>query len=396
VLIGAAQELLARTVEPLPLDRFLDDVLGKRPIVLDAARCRSKRDLLGDDPEGAILDAYAELAPAITWHALAPTGPVPAVTAVPDAAAFRAKLAEFHERHYTVRIPGIRNCAPQMSALIRALEVVFHVPVDVEAFWSRSDGAAPVHFDDYDLIAVQLKGRKRWIISKEPSILPNAWKTIPNRPMTIEDGMAVEVGPGDLIYIPRGTLHTVEGIADSLHASIGFVPLTLREAVIACLDHLSEFTLPLRQTIAPHLGQQIATSDFGQLPERVRQAVGFLAMNCQADGFIANALQRRSSRLVGGFDKLATNGQRAPVTRNTRLRHHPLATAHLSSNESKIDFAYPGGHQYIHRGAEESLRFIVRTPEFILRDVPGEIGDDVRIALANQLVECGFLQVVDE
>lgn len=395
MLIGAAHELLARMVDPLPLDRFLDDIIGKRPIVLEAVRCASKRDLLGDDPEAAILNAYAELAPKITSHALAPTGPVPAATAVADAAAFRGKIAEFHERHYTVRIPGIRNCAPQMSALIRALEVVFHVPVDVEAFWSRADGAAPIHFDDYDLIAVQLKGRKRWIISNEPSDLSTAWKTIPNRPMTIENRMTVEVGPGDLIYLPRGTLHTVEGIADSLHASIGFVPLTLRDAVIACLDHLSEFTLPLRQTVAPRLGQQVATSDFGQLPERVRQAVGFLARNCQVDGFVANALHRRSSRMVGKFDKLAADGQRTPLTLDTRLRQHPLAASHLSGNDSKIDFAYPGGHHYIHRGAEQSLQFIARTRQFAIREIPGDIGDDVRIALVAQLVECGFLQIAE-
>lgn len=395
MLIGAAQGLLARLVDPLPLDRFLDDVLGKQPIVLQAARCAASRDLLGDDPEGAILNGYAELAPNITSHALAPTGPVPAVEAVPDAAAFRARIAEFHERHYTVRIPGIRNLAPQMSALIRALEVVLHVPVDVEAFWSRADGAAPVHFDDYDLIMVQLKGRKRWIISTEPSALPNAWKTIPNRPMSIENGMTVEVGPGDLIYIPRGTLHTVEGIADSLHASIGFVPLTLREAVIACLDHLSEFTLPLRQSIAPRLGQQIAASDFGGLPERVRQAAGFLLKNCQADGFIAGALQRRSSRLIGDLHKLEAGAGHAAITADTRLRHHPLAVSHLSGNETKIDFAYPGGHHYIHRGADESLQFIARTEEFAVSQIPGEITDDVRIALVEQLVECGFLQVAD-
>jgi ribosomal protein L16 Arg81 hydroxylase len=218
---------------------------------------------------------------------------------------------------------------------------------------------------------------------------------IPNRPMTIEDKMIVEIGPGDLLYLPRGTMHTVEGIADSLHASIGFVPLTLREALIACVDHLSEFTLPLRQTAVPHLGRQIMAADFGDLPERIRQAVQFLARNCLADEFIANSLQRRSSKIVSGLDRLEPAGPGAlPISVATRLRHDPLATSHLSGNESKIDFAYPGGHHYIHRGTEQSLGFIAATPEFTVRDIPGDIGDEVRIALVQKLVDCGFLQIV--
>jgi hypothetical protein len=35
----------------------------------------------------------------------------------------------------------------------------------------------------------------------------------------------------------------------------------------------------------------------------------------------------------------------------------------------------------------------VNTPEFRVRDIPGEIGDDVRLSLAAKLLEVGFLRL---
>jgi hypothetical protein len=64
----------------------------------------------------------------------------------------------------------------------------------------------------------------------------------------------------------------------------------------------------------------------------------------------------------------------------------------LTANAERIDFSYPGGHLYIHRGAEESLLYMVNTTKFRVRDVPGQIADDVRLSLAGKLLEIGFLE----
>ncbi len=70
-------------------------------------------------------------------------------------------------------------------------------------------------------------------------------------------------------------------------------------------------------------------------------------------------------------------------------------TAHLTATASTIDFAYPGGHLNIHRGAEPAVVFIARTPAFRVRDIPGELGDDVRLALVQRFVASGVLEVAE-
>lgn len=394
MILSDAQDILQRMLHPMPLDAFLDDVLGKRFIKLEGRLHDGRRDcLLGEDPERVFLDSFARLSPKIGCHAAAPSGPPPAIEALPDAASFRAKIAAFHARGYTVRLPEIRTLTQDLDVFIRALEVILHQPVKVESFWSRGDAKAPVHHDDYDIIVIQLRGRKRWFISMAVSDLQNAWKTAPDGAPRPERFTEVPVEPGDLLYLPRGTTHHVDAITDSIHLSIGFVPLTLREAIIACIDHLSDLSRPFRETVGARIGTQAQTSDFGDLTDRIRAGIADLMTHCGTDAFIVESLQRRSARAIGSLDKLTPPTEHIALSPLTRLRHNRLGVCHTVASASRIDFAYPGGHHFIHRGVEQSVAFIAKTPEFCIRDIPGEIGEDVRMALAEKLVSSGFLQV---
>jgi hypothetical protein len=393
--LSQAREILQRLFDPMPLDTFLDEVLDKKFIKLEGKANNHQRELfLGDDPAAMLLNAFGFLAPKITSHAAVPLGPAPASEPLPNAAAFRSKIEMFHARGYTVRLPELRALTPELDQLMRALEFFFYAPVGVESFWSRSDAKAPIHHDDYDIIVIQLYGRKRWFISTDVSELPNVWKASVGQ-ARLDRFAEVVVEPGDLLYLPRGTTHRVDAITETIHLSIGFLPLTLREAVIACLDQVSDLDRPLREAVSGRLSEQIQAANFGNLSERVRKSVGALLKQTESDALITQAIERRSSRVIGGFSKLAMPPKHTGLTATTVVRHNPLAVAHISDYAGKIDFAYPGGHHYIHAGAEPSVRFIAATPQFRIREIPGAIGDDVRIALVDKLVTSGFLEVVE-
>ena len=70
-----------------------------------------------------------------------------------------------------------------------------------------------------------------------------------------------------------------------------------------------------------------------------------------------------------------------------------MAFCHLTASPERIDVSYPGGHLYIHRGAQKAVEHIVNTPRFRVRDIPGDVGDDIRLSLAGRFLEIGFLEL---
>ncbi|HEV2287267.1 MAG TPA: cupin domain-containing protein [Steroidobacteraceae bacterium] len=389
MLLPEAQRELERLLAPLTLDEFLDRTLSGGLYRQCGAGSAERMALLGGDPR-AVLGAAFELAPKLTFHSANPLGPAPSLKGVADAADFRARIAEFHARNYSVRFPELRALWPQLERLARALEVLLYEPVTTSAFWSMGGMRAPVHHDDHDLIVVQLLGAKRWHVA-DSSELPNTWRGIPPDVEELGPHSTFDVHPGDLVYLPRGTRHSVDSAGESLHLSIGFTPLTLREALIAALDQLSDVDRALRVTVGGRLAWQLRGAGVERLTAPLLEGLERLRAACRTPGFLSAALQQQAGRTVARLAPLPAAPAGAALGLDTELAHSDYAFCHLTANASKIDFSYPGGHLYIHRGAEPGLLYMVNTPRFRVRDIPGDFGDEVRLSLAARLVEVGFL-----
>jgi bifunctional lysine-specific demethylase and histidyl-hydroxylase MINA len=387
-----AQRTLGQFLAPLTLDEFLDGVLSGGFRRVDNDGSGSRTGLLGADPESVLLGAY-HLAPKLTFHSANPSGPAPSLQSVSGPADFQQRIAEFHARNYSVRFPELRPLSPALDQLARALEMVLHQPVTASAFWSRGGMRAPVHYDDHDLLVVQLRGTKRWYVSSTPSELNNTWKSIPEKPPALGPHHTLDVRPGDLMYLPRGTWHSVDSDQGSLHLSIGFTPLTVREAIIATLDHLSDLDRGWRTTIGARLAFQLRGPGLEQLTAPIVEGIANLLAACRAPGFIASALQWRSGRAIAALGALPAPGTAPALTLDSELIQNDMAFCHLTASPGRIDVSYPGGHLYIHRGVQPSVEFIVNADRFRVRDIPGDIGDDIRLSLAGRFVEIGFLRL---
>jgi bifunctional lysine-specific demethylase and histidyl-hydroxylase MINA len=390
MLFDEAQRTLEQFLSPLSIDEFLDRTLVGGFVRVEGSSSAARTGLLGPDPESILLGAH-QLAPRLTFHSANPTGPAPSLEGVTGPADFQRRIAEFHARHYSVRFPELRPLAPALDHLSRALEVLLHQPVTASAFWSRGGMRAPVHYDDHDLLVVHLRGNKRWYVSSDPSELYNTWKGVGSAVRDIGAHHTVDVKPGDLLYLPRGTWHSVDSDSGSLHVSIGFTPLTVREALIATVDHLSDLDRGWRATLGARLAFQLRGPGLEQLRPAVQQGAAALLAACQSPGFIDSALQWRSGRIIGSLRPLP---QAAPpaLALDSELEQGELAFCHLTASPERIDLSYPGGHIYIHRGAQPAVEFMVNAPRFRVRDIPGEIGDDIRLSLAERLVSIGLLR----
>ena len=388
--IKHARAVLEEFFAPAPLDDVFE-AFGKRSFDLHGGPGHPRRQIFGDDPKKTLLAGFATHAAQLKSYGLTPALPPPAARTVASADEFGELIKSYHERDYTVRIPDVIPLSPQLQKVTRALETMLHQPAQAAMFWSKAEAKAIIHYDSRDNIAVQLEGKKRWFISTETAGLQNSWKQVGEAVPQLPNYRVVDAEPGDLIYIPRGTPHTVESTSESLHLAILFVPTTLREAIVAALDYVSDFDRELREPAFSGSGR----ADTAKLTERISQGLERLNKHIRADGFLEKALDLRSSRMVSALEPLPKKSVPPQVTRATLVRHAPFAITHLRMAQGSLDFTIPGEHVAIHPGVQRELRFIADTAEFRICDIPGQASDDVRVALVSRLISSGLLEVVE-
>ncbi len=385
-----AETLLGEMLSPLTTEEFFN-ALGRESLDVKGDANHPRSRLLGEDPKAAILGAYATHSNQLDCHSDSAKEAPPPLAAATDPDSFLALIRSFHQRDYTVRVPDVVPLSPNLQRFVRALEHILHQPVDSSLFWSRAGAKAMIHYDKRDNIIVQLEGRKRWFISTEPPGLQNSWKQIGEPVPHVRHHRVVDAEPGDLMYIPRGTPHTVDSTTESLHLSILFAPVTLRETILAMLDYLSDLDRGFRETAIGPARDRISEDAHRRLLEGVAR----LLAHCQSPDFVRDAMHLRSSRVIGDLPALPKSSTAPAVTAATRVRHSPLAISHVRHSLGSLDFSQPGGHIAIHPGVERELRYIASTPDFRISDIPGETPEEVRIALVNRLIASGFLEVAD-
>lgn len=120
----------------------------------------------------------------------------------------------------TVIIGAADDTDDRLSDHVAAVETLIGTRSGINAYLSR--GPAPgfgAHWDDHDLLVVQVAGQKWWEVF-EPTV------EAPSRPHTPEPvswrrTWEATLGPGDVVYLPRGFGHRVVGGDDlSVHFAI--------------------------------------------------------------------------------------------------------------------------------------------------------------------------------
>lgn len=161
---------------------------------------------------------------------------------------YQPQPAEFHTRlaeGASLVIDAIDQIHPPIRDSAAGLERFFRTPVQVNAYasWTAEEGFG-THWDDHDVVVLQLEGSKRWKIYG-PTRQSPAWRDV-ETPEAPTGGPIADIvlAPGDMLYLPRGWWHAVsadQGTA-SLHLTFGLGTQTGAEFLGWLCDHLREST----------------------------------------------------------------------------------------------------------------------------------------------------------
>lgn len=123
----------------------------------------------------------------------------------------------------TLILDAVDELYEPLTTLAEQLERTFHERIQVNAYagWHSSPGFN-LHWDDHDVLILQLQGKKQWSIYGATRPFPLARDAEPNsvKPETpIWEGTLTD---GDLLYIPRGWWHAAVPLDEpTLHLTVG-------------------------------------------------------------------------------------------------------------------------------------------------------------------------------
>lgn len=142
--------------------------------------------------------------------------------------------------HWTLLVQGMDLHQPALHGLLRQFRFVPDARLDdVMVSWASDGGGVGPHFDSYDVFLLQLQGRRRWRIGRQPDL-----RLRDDVPLKIlahfepEEEFVLE--PGDMLYLPPRYAH--DGVAEGpcMTASVGFRAPRLPELGRELLQRLAE------------------------------------------------------------------------------------------------------------------------------------------------------------
>jgi hypothetical protein len=116
-------------------------------------------------------------------------------------------------------------------------------------------------------------------------------------------------------------------------------------------------------------------------------------VGCRRRG-VRETLARSRRRSVRSRTRRVRQSQLGPVTVSRLVNSHS-GVLELAEDADRIELIGPAGLVMfeVNRIAHDALRFIVSNGIFYVREIPGELTDEEKVALASSLVECSILRV---
>lgn len=125
-------------------------------------------------------------------------------------------------------VNAVEELDSSLKAACRKLSSAFLGHVSANAYASfGSDAGFPVHWDDHEVIVIQLTGQKRWRVFEPARKHPLADDVEGNTQPPSNKIWEGILQPGDSLYIPRGYWHEVVPVGEpTLHLSLSVIPPT--------------------------------------------------------------------------------------------------------------------------------------------------------------------------
>lgn len=298
-------------------------------------------------------------------------------------------LNNFYEG-VTIIINSAQAGIPGLAEACRILEREFRFSFQSNIYITppNSQGFAR-HYDPHDILTLQIRGRKSWRFYDTEESLPTKLRPFRKEPELVAE---IQMQEGDLLYIPRGTVHEAFASESStIHLNFSFKPrygyhLLEDLAVIAELEDVF-----FRKTIPNGFaGEEERKKYIAEFAEKTLQLLekhnSEALLDKQAERFIENqkfALQNRFAESL----ELENLSENSSVSRRAEI---DFSIKNEPNGDLKIKF---GRNELIIPRFIDAEIFLQNEP-FTAKDIRGLITEKNKLEIIKEFLRKGFLKIV--
>ena len=205
-----------------------------------------------------------------------------------------------YELGLSVYLPDISESVPGADAFLRQLEKDLGIAAGccgITVWASPQTDGAPTHFDGEDVFSIQLAGTKKFEVAPMteyafpygPQFGPGARTFDDMYPQVEKDGFpdpaqaawtTVNMAPGSVLFVPRGTWHRTTAEQDSFAISLGIRPPSVMDAYLEQFRRLllqdPEWRRPLYGAYGNAQQREAAIARAQELIEKLPELVDLL------------------------------------------------------------------------------------------------------------------------
>lgn len=292
---------------------------------------------------------------------------------------------------YTVVINDLQKRSLTVAELCRSVEARFFCRANVNLYRTAAGCAGlDCHYDDDDVIVIQLRGHKVWQTYQHRDRLPLGESAYHLSDIGQAD-RRLSMRPGDVLYMPRGTPHQAAAQAsESLHLTISLNLLRWTDVLRELVLDVAEDDVWLRRAVPAEVLRENASWPSAALVDRLRAALD----RRDASG----AIVRAQERLLAGAARIAS--RRALSSPDKSIEDVDADTA-VEIAPDQIWCMSGGAEGAVIRAIETRLefpgelapvaKFLAQNRVFTPAQMPETVPAARRIDIVRQLLDHGFL-----
>jgi bifunctional lysine-specific demethylase and histidyl-hydroxylase NO66 len=384
---------LAWLLHPLTVEKFLDEVWARTHHHIER-RCPGYFDSLFGSTAIEEFLAFTRPEPSAMRLVRRDKYREPATYRFADGAIDLVRVRNEFADGYTIVLNGLQGTVPAIASLAHAIEVELHFETQVNAYITppESQGFLP-HFDDHDVLILQIQGSKTWHVHEDADVPPREFK---RRRAVVADDLPtpkkLRLEAGDVLYLPRGRVHAAEANAEpSIHLTFGVHAPTVLTLVTRTLEASSLRDDRVLARLPPRYLNDVRTH--ASLEVQVRQVIRAIEEPRALEEGLAtledDLVRRGRCQPVGQLVSNAVEAKR--IDRHTLVaRYRPLYSRVLATTSG---VALQFGQSLVSAGPDHraAMLFLSKSTEsFRVGDLPG-LGQEQQTELARKLIVDGFL-----